>query len=850
MKTSDQMIVNVDSVSDVSHTLSKRHCYRIGLIGSTASGKTCLLAALNMQMIAHPRGYHSVMSALNGDEGESLKKGHQWIEDACTSLKEGHWPKPNYNAYKDQRYSVRFHFSDGATRQKSVELFDYSGELLDPSASQSELAVHLRGLLREMDALIMLAEIPMRGQDSIELNNTLHGLLRVFALIVEQRKEPTRQIPIVLCVNKWDRTGHLNAEATPESQNQLLESFLASVPPPFHQNILNALRPAVGDGRLKAFPVSACSPRSVDSGELPPENGQLCSFGVQDPFLWVIEQRDDIDLIESRERLDALSKKRLAAPWSPWRELRILNSRRNRFEKRTPEGSRLVSLVRDAQWLIARQILLYFAMISVLLLVGEAGWDKREHRTALSNIKLPTLDHGWQQGTDWLRKYGQSPLGRHFVYDQIFLKKQEALELAYQVEQEKDNELLANVKKAEDAGNLEEAKRLVEEHKLHYPNSSNKAEVDQLLAGVEELERNLAFEKLLHRWGSEVIALQPATDDAERDTKGKILKLSTLLREVRDAKGVPLAGKLRTNWTVLVGKIDDTSVKLAARLSASDLIGKIKQRIDGGDYLGAADLLAGPEFRKEPDNKVLRNFQSTLAQHVQEKCATLSKQGETWRSAVAYAEKFLEPNRRIVVSDSAQQEINSIISNTKQKCDQHIYELAKKNLDDPALDFYLSDAPLQSMAEEVRVYRKWLGDRDQPRTLTFRLVSIAWSPSVARTSWRGTAIEMSVNKIIDKRNSTPDDNLRSGITDNKDGIRVVILDNVAQTKDVEVLTQFWHVPLLVGGWELKGKKDFQIKPENLTKEDFFFIDKENNKIKIHVDGVIPEPILPRWHPSE
>ena len=183
-----------------------RHCYRIGVIGSKSSGKSCLLAALSMARNPNIHGYTATRIAVEDTNNADLCKGNEWADKATLFLENGKWPEPTPH----ERASVRFKFTDGRTRQKNVELIDYSGELLNPDVAQSELAKRLREVLREMDGLIVLAEYPLQGENPSKLEKSLNGLLGVFALLnVGHKKHPnvvTRQTPIAMIVNKWDRS--------------------------------------------------------------------------------------------------------------------------------------------------------------------------------------------------------------------------------------------------------------------------------------------------------------------------------------------------------------------------------------------------------------------------------------------------------------------------------------------------------------------------------------------------------------------------------------------------------------------------------------------------------------------
>lgn len=824
-------------------SLPDTNCYRIGLVGSRASGKTCLLAALNMQMTVNPLGYHAVMLALGENEEESHRNGYEWIEAACNALRNGEWPAPNYNNHEAGRLSVRFQFSDGGTREKMVELFDYSGELLAPKASQSELAMKLRGLLREMDAVIVLAEVPMPGQESTELNETLNGLLSVFSLLENERKISTLDTasrkPIALIVSKWDRSGHLNGDSDPENQARFLEQFLDSNPVPFHQNMINALRPHAADGRLKAFPVSACTPISADSGELPPKAGQLRYFGVQDPFIWLIQQRDELILTDAAERMKRLSGKWLAPCWTPLRELWELRLEQGRLKETTLEGKRLALLMRQARWLICRQIVIYV----FLLLLAEAGADFHQHRKALSSINLPTESGGWKKGTDWLRGYGESSQFLHSFYSLIALKKQAALEQAYSIQQKKDDELLADCLKDLKDVNMEEAKRLAEEHKKQFPNSTNQAARERVLAEINQRERDLAFERLISIWRKKSEALQAAPDDAGRNLHEKLEILATLEQEVVNST-VPLEGQLRIEWKTLLSTLTTIRHKLERGKIDVDLSQKIQHALDADNYSEAADLLTGDDFPSRQN--LIKSFQLGFPKHLQEKCAKLSLQGENWKEAVIYAEQFFEPKYRSILTSDVKTSVDSTILSIKMRGDQYLYKLALENEDNKSMDLYLNNAPLKSMGNETAHFNKWLQDREIPKTLVFRVTKIRWDNSMKK-GWGSTEISLVVNHIADSRNSEHYDNTdRTGELTDQNGVRVVSIDNIRQTADVKLDFNFRNIPLIWGAWESLGSKSVQIIPEFLAAQGGF-TDDRGNRMDIVIDGVMPKPPLPPWH---
>jgi hypothetical protein len=838
------------------------HWYRIGIIGSKSTGKTCLLAALGMARNPNASGCTASKLPVGDVTDTAMSSGDEWINHAIKALEDGKWPEPNPNI--DRHLSVRFRFTDGQTREKMVELFDYSGELLNPKEAHADLAKRLRMLLQKMDGLIVLAEHPLSGRDSSEVEKALNGLLQVFGLLVEdRRKNPDsaeRQIPIAMIVNKWDRSPHFDANSDGKTQSRVMsEAFLASLPPPFHASVEMALRPAAPPDCFKTFAVSAvgavrCEDFGGEMREMPPAKGRLSSLGVEDPFLWVIQKRDEIDIAEQEQSIKRGSNW-LLPPYPAWLRHRGFRELRARYSSSTPEGERMTSIARRSVFLAVRQMFVYLGVI----LAAEGVHDGWRHAWAEVSIKNSALESGWQKGTAWLRDYGISSPLRHTLYSRTVLTKLAARERVIQVCEEKDKEAWNSIPKLSSSGVPLEEGRLADSEKMaieqmdQFPNSPFNDARKAVIAKVKHLREDLAFEKRLGGWEQQLESLSPKQGESNPEIIQIHLKdLATLATNVRETTDVPLDGLLRERWKKLVTEMGIVRKTLAEKGSALDLAAKIRQSMDADDYLQVADLLTSEEFRKNPDSNLLNKFQLSLCKHVQEKANTLSKQGENWDDAVQYAEKFLEPARRDVVTPALLPSIKNTVNNARSQGDRYLYDLAQKNKNNDTLDHYLQNAPLQSMAAEVANYRKWLDDREALRNLTFRVVKIVWDGN-HKKGWGGyTALKFYVNGSGDSRNNDKTDCSRADITSDGNGMRAVSVNNLAQRDNVEIVFQAWHVEWhVIGGeqWEKLGSVTQNLSPEDLVKQPVIF-DSAGDRIELLVEGVKGEPELHSWHSAQ
>lgn len=825
------------AVSKASKSKEKPHYYRLGIVGSKASGKTCLLASLSMPRTPNPSGCTAVRLPLNAKilkDDESYRLGDEWINAAVHALLDGRWPDANPN--EDRRRSLRFEFSDGQTRRKFVDLFDYSGELLNPLAQDSELAEKLRRTLSEVDGLVVLAEHPPSDTDSNKVEHDLNGLLRVFALLSDERR---RQVPIALLINKWDRSPHFNPQADFKSQTSaMIEKFLHQTPAPLHKRVADALVPGAVRGAFKIFPVCAIpAVQDEDGSELPPKLGTIKAMGLEDPFLWLIQAVDEQALAEQNSHLS-----RAAIWWMPPLRPCLLrsdfNSVRSRFEANTPEAKAATRISRRGWLLTLRQLMLW----TTFAMTVECGVDFWEHRGALSQIEDSAELEGWERGVDWLRKYGTSNPLRHILYGRFHLAKEEALQKATVIASQKDHEAFEVMSKLLDEQKLQDADKLAKQQLARFPNSSWNEQRNAVLAEVASRQAAQRFEKQVGEWEGTLADLKKKEAKTKDRVLGVLNEIRVLEAEIRNAEDVPLQGHLRGRWSNLLTSVEPVRQQWATRLDSANVEDQFEKELAAGSYLAAADLLA-IHYKDQP--ALLTRYQSGLPDWLKQRTGTLCEQGAHWQNAVTEAGQFLSPTRAMLLTQDLRQLIEGVINDCKTQGDKYFYQLALNERNDKTLDGYLANAPLRSMVQEVAAYRQWLQDRESPRNLIFRLTQIDWHPNNSGQYGGDTAYKLFVAGIGDPHNADPNNDSRVGSTHNPSGLRVVTLQNTKQTDSVSMTFQAWHIGTL-GDWVSKGQVSRSMVIESAAPV-LTMTDDSSNKVTIKIDGVLPEPYLPDWH---
>ncbi|KOR30021.1 hypothetical protein TI03_00665 [Achromatium sp. WMS1] len=316
---------------DGNINITDRRIYNIALYGLSNSGKTCLLAALAMDRHSNPSGFSATWLT------SSTQTGKEWLQEAINALENNQVPPPTPNTNKHITFDFMFSYKG---QRYQVRMFDYSGELVSPDASDTANAESLRTALVDMDALLILAPV-FHSRDNRQLSKNLNDLNRTFASLAIQREENINKLPrlpVALIFNMWDRRSNLIHE-NPETEWRDLEKYLqldqAILPKPiphrrlydnlqsgWNKNLLTTyqsgdlwrrfrdfrdMKPINCD--LMPFPLSAfgeyvtvCNDDGT-SFERPKEINPLHSFGLEDPFIWALFRRQEIEA-EIKEQED------------------------------------------------------------------------------------------------------------------------------------------------------------------------------------------------------------------------------------------------------------------------------------------------------------------------------------------------------------------------------------------------------------------------------------------------------------------------------------------------------------------------------------------------------------------
>ncbi len=413
---------------------------RIALIGRSGSGKTCILAALAMAREAHPDGLSATWIefppwiARPAGKWEtwppnslaySYAAGADFLDKACTALANQKVPKQTPPTVL--RLVFTFTVQLPVPRTVLIEFIDYSGEWVDPNRLREEADTDiLKRYQRDSDALLVLAEVPAPGNES-ELTKDLARLQRAFALLQNEPGGNHRQRIVGLLLNKYDRRIPHGSPAQAPSKADV-EGFLHSKPEPYHR----ALRDSIRSEKVteETFGLSAFgrseSEEIVDEQnkkvrrERPCQFSPLQSFGLEDPFLWAVQERDIADAEAFAERCSQHKLfviRRHDGPKSNVAAIKAGRTLLKRLRPSSEEANKVSRGMTRCFSILVQRTVLAASLVICLGLSVDSLIARSESHDAFAALRDPNTNRKKQaDALEWMANYAKSPPYRHLFY--------------------------------------------------------------------------------------------------------------------------------------------------------------------------------------------------------------------------------------------------------------------------------------------------------------------------------------------------------------------------------------------------------------------------------------------------
>lgn len=486
--------------------------YNFAFFGLSSSGKTCILAALDMQRIAHPAGYTCSLLPINvkrpsGDpdewteaeqEADILHKSHNRLEEAKQKLAEGSVP---LGTELSVDFMFDYKFSSTQTGDFYARLIDYGGELINPQNAPQEIAKELRDTLSQMDGIFILAPVPLpeKNQPQKDISEKLNLLQKTMGLI-----HFPQTIPIALLMTKWDRIASLSSYNT--ARNPLTKEEL---PTTEHNDLYNDFMNKVGIENCKAFPVSAfgeCKRRTtIYQGkeiEVPQQVNPLASYGLLEGFIWLAQRLEEIRLQNEAVELQSLMvdlqnyETAIAGykKWQPYPALSLWQLKRQgkNIISQFPNSSEMALRARQARfecskvwWSRVIVLLPIMAMVLAFFWWGQQAYeDKKNYDEVHRTLNYPNAEFKKILSAEkWLEQYYYIyPLWHPLSWLFVISHHQAKLELS-QSRQRREQGLWQAVKQAE---SLPDKYKAAQTYQQQFRYGEYQTEINKIITQIEK----------------------------------------------------------------------------------------------------------------------------------------------------------------------------------------------------------------------------------------------------------------------------------------------------------------------------------------------------------------------------
>jgi GTPase SAR1 family protein len=702
--------------------------YRIALYGLSSSGKTCLLAALAMPRYPHALGYTCIWRAIEVNKPKhevgkhnhyliKLNRSKEWMTQAIENLSALQLPPPNET--NDQQFVFEYDFTASTHQTFRAELTDYSGELINPKVSRDQLAKDMRKKIMDMDGIVVLAEAPFRDKwinfqnekDCHDHTYTdLYPLRQAFSLLrCENQTCAALDVPIALVITKWDRYSDIDYITHATEQRKLEEFMNASTPPP-HKGLQDVLCYSVTKGNFKVFPVSglgACECTHLEQGriERPKQVNPLNAFGLEDPFIWLAQRRDAIDLQNYQEQSQSI-----IFPRCKETGLDLLN----RFPKASKESKEIKKLLQACQRSKKLRTLYITLGIVVFWLMAETTLDIKSYQ---QHVVAANNEHAGHQELEhaekWLTNYISAPYYRHLISN-IFLSREEVEKLLTDVQNQRETFLWGPVEEAL-AVNLSAALSPAQTYLKYYPYGPHaKAAHDIKLRSQIQLAQR-QYEDQLRKIA---FVVQKEVNNPKR--------LSELLDVLRELPYDPEAetDSLRQERLALEQQVSDQLTYLKDQQDWEQFIHQIDQVMQTGNFLAAGQLLSRHPADKRL-NRLKETFKTVVMQNLEKQVSMASS--DQLDQVTEYLKAYAQLPEDLK-SPVHQSQVSAWQHHIYERQDEILYEAARTQLDIKHIDQYLQKAPLKSMAKEIHDYKVYLESISgvMLNQLRLKLAQIQW----------------------------------------------------------------------------------------------------------------------------
>jgi hypothetical protein len=724
--------------------------YRLALYGLSGSGKTSVLAALAMPRYPHPLGHTCIWRTIDVSSHKdevisqnkhlmTLYRSQEWMEKAIQKLSQGQLPQSN--PATDNHFIFEYDFTAATHQTFRVELIDYSGDLINPETSQNILAKHLRQTFVEMDGIIVLAEAPFQT-DKLEsgLNQRqqaytdLYPLRQAFSLLRCERPDCVAlEVPVALLITKWDRYSEIDY-TNPAREQSKLDALLKSNPPPPQKGLRDVLHYSVTGGNFNIFPVSALGESEsvpADGGkvlERPKQVSPLKAFGLEDAFIWIVQQRNAIDLQNYQEQ----------APFSFKSCKKTGLELLRRFPKGSEQAKQVQTLLQNCQknhivhilYLVLAAIFLWFGTETTIDVV-----QYRQYNAIINNNPQATLEQ-IEPAQQWLKDYLAAPYFRHVISKRFFNESTVQAHLT-QLQAQQEQLLWQPVEQYIKINDLLRAHTQTQAYLKYYPYGQHAQEAQEILlrADIEQKMQAgnfLAVAQLFRQHADNQHLLK--INRTEFKTR-VIQEIEQKMQQALNSEG-KLTGaiELVNEYARLPSELQTQAgqrqiIATFNRLVIQEIEQQVKQKLHTkGSLKGVINLVKEYaqlpfELKIEAGQREIKNIFNKLV---------INKVEQQMKKVNLDAATHLLDEYATLPYELQSQQGRRQIAFLQRHIDQTLYETVSQLKTEEAIKNYLQKAPLQTMEKEVSSYKVYLDQQNSIKfkELKLKLTQIYWGKQV------------------------------------------------------------------------------------------------------------------------
>ncbi|MFK5969917.1 MAG: hypothetical protein QM487_07360 [Candidatus Marithrix sp.] len=670
-----------------------KNTYRLALYGLSGSGKTCLLAALAMQRNPHPLSHSCIwhppeipkFSKENSQEHLLQKNSKAWMETAINKLANQEFPAPNPKS--NEQFVFEYNFTASTHQTFRIELVDYSGDLINPPMNVNVLAKNLRRRFAEMDGIVVFAEVPLS-----ETNNSdeLFKLQQTFSLLLrESNVNVALDIPVALLITKWDRYSKIDY-SEPTNEQTKLDVFINLNPP--HRRLVDILRFSTTEGNFKIFPVSALGTSEQQNSI------ELKSFGLEDAFIWLAQQRNSIDLQRFEEQVNNNSDK-----CKKNGQLLL-----GRFPKNSEQIKQIKTLLQECRR--KRITRTFYGLITIIALwfVTETSIDIMNYRQHTIVANLPhTTTKQLDTAENWLIDYIAAPYFRHSLA-RIFFNNDEASSHLIRLQTNREKFLWEPVIKSQ--SDLMVAANFAIEYLIHYPHGKHAQQARNIKLNAELLQNS------------------QTNADALRDNqffaKNNWQDFDKVSKALVKLHNLPLYPKVETDkqrqkritWEM---QLATHLLQLTEQQNWLKFLISYEEKIQTKQFVSVAQALINHHPTEHLEG-LKTSFKAVAIQELEELVEqTLKNNVDLLETENLLREYTKFPPQ--LQTDNGKKTIALLRYKIHERIDEELYDKVVKNPDLVHIQRYLQEAPLRNMRREIMDYKNFLSQIDPSNMLRLRL---------------------------------------------------------------------------------------------------------------------------------